>query len=144
MKRQPSHPKGHPAISVRQPFAYAIMHLGKDVENKSSRTRALLKKRVLIHASLTVESDEALKCKLDPDELTIGAIVGSVEIADCIRNSKSKWASRGSWHWVLKNPRVLSKPIRFKGKVGIFYIPDRLLKGVRFQKPRRLRDYYPH
>jgi hypothetical protein len=46
--------------------------------------------RILIQASLQIEREEARKLKLDPDELRTGAIVGSVEIVDCVRNSKSK------------------------------------------------------
>jgi hypothetical protein len=86
----------------------------------------------LIQASLKVERDEALKLKLDPDELPTGAIVGSVEIVDCIQNSKSKWAIRGQWHWILKNPRALARPIPFKGALGFIRVPDRILKGARF------------
>ena len=122
------------AISIRQPWAYAILHLGKDVENRPMRTH--YRGRIFIQASLKVEEHEARELKLDPDELSTGAIVGSVEIVDCIRGSKSKWANRGQWHWVLKNPRVLAKPIPFKGKLGFIRVPDRLLRGARFAKSR--------
>jgi hypothetical protein len=88
----------------------------------------------LIQASLKVEEEEARKLKLDPDELATGAIVGSVEIVDCIRGSKSKWANRGQWHWVLENPRVLAKPIPFKGKLGFMRVPDRLIRKALFLK----------
>jgi hypothetical protein len=91
--------------------------------------------RILIQASLQVEREEARKLKLDPDELRMGAIVGSVEIVDCVRNYKSKWAVRGQWHWILKNPRVLTKPIPPKGKLGFIRVPNPLLKGVRFRTP---------
>ena len=105
--------KKYRALSIRQPWAYAILHLGKNVENRGRRThhRGLL----LIQAAQKVERDEALKLKLDPDKLPRRAIVGSVEVVDCVRNSTSKWAIRGRWHWVLKNPRYLAKPIPFKG-----------------------------
>jgi hypothetical protein len=122
------------AISIRQPWAYAILHLGKDVENRPMRTH--YRGRILIQASLKVEEDEARELKLDPDELSTGAIVGSVEIVDCIRGSKSKWANRGQWYWVLKNPRVLAKPIPFKGALGCIRVPDRILRGARFRTPR--------
>ena len=122
------------AISIRQPWAYAILHLGKDVENRPMRTH--YRGRILIQASLKVEKDEARELKLDPDELSTGAIVGSVEIVDCIRGSKSKWANRGQWHWVLNNPRILAKPIPFKGALGFIRVPDRILRGARFRTPR--------
>jgi hypothetical protein len=79
------------AISVRQ--AYAILHLGKDVENRPMRTH--YRGRIRIQASLKIEDDEARKLKLDPDRLPTGAIVGSVEIFDSVQNFKSKWADRG-------------------------------------------------
>lgn len=121
------------AISVRQPWAHAIFHLGKDVENRPMRTH--FRGRILIQAALRVERDEALRFKLDPGDLPTGVIVGSVEIVDCVRNSKSRWADRGQWHWLLKNPRVLTKPIPLKRKLGFIRVPDRLLKNARFRAP---------
>lgn len=88
--------------------------------------------RILIQAALKVERDDALKLELDPDELPTGAIVGSVEIVDCVRNSKSKWASRGQWHWVLDEPRYLSKPIPFEGALGFIPVPFQLVTGKHF------------
>jgi hypothetical protein len=83
-----SRPSEQRAISIRQPWAHGILHLGKDVENRPMRTD--YRGRILIQASLQIEREEARKLKLDPDELRTGAIVGSVEIVDCVRNSKSK------------------------------------------------------
>jgi hypothetical protein len=77
------------ALSVRQPWAYAIPHLGKNVENTPWSTR--FRGPILIQAALKVERDEARKLKLNPDDLSTGAIVGSIEIFDCVRNSKSRW-----------------------------------------------------
>jgi hypothetical protein len=118
------------AISIRQPWAYAILHLGKDVENRPWRTR--YRRPILIHSSLTVDKDEASKLKLDPDELVTGAIVGSVEIIDCIDNSRSKFAIPGQLHWILKSPRYLKTPVPFKGMLGFIQVPEKLLKGKRF------------
>ena len=91
--------------------------------------------RIIIQASLKVEREEAHRLGLDPDELPTGAIVGSVEIVDCVQNYKSKWADRGSWHWLLRNPRFLKTPIPFKGKLGFMRVPTKLLKGKRFYAP---------
>ena len=103
------------------------------MENR--RRRTLIRERTLIQASLKVEHKEARKLKLDPDELLTGVIVGSVEIVRCVRNSKSRWAIRGQWHWLLKKPRVLMKPIPLKGKLGFIRVPKRLMKGARFRTP---------
>jgi hypothetical protein len=121
------------ALSVRQPWAYAILHLGKDVENRSRRT--YIRERILIQACLKIERDEAEELGLDPDELTNGAIVGSVEIVDCVKNSKSKWAIPGQWHWILEDPLVLAKPIPLKGLLGVIRVHPKVLKDARFRKP---------
>lgn len=129
------------AISIRQPWAYAILHFGKDVENKPLRTH--YRGRILIHSSLTVEDRQARKLGTDPDEMTTGAIIGSVEIIDCIKKSKSIWAVRGQFHWILKNPLVIDKPIPFKGALGWITVPKRLLSSRRFRKPIRRKCRWP-
>jgi hypothetical protein len=59
------------------------------------------------------------KNSLEPMEKQ--AIIGSVEIVDCVENSKSPWAENGNYHWILKNAKMLDKPILFvKGKLGLF------------------------
>jgi hypothetical protein len=57
---------------------------------------------------------------LDPDKLVTGAVIGVVDLVDCIQNSKSGWAEAGKWHLILRNPRRLKKPIPMKGRLGIF------------------------
>ena len=42
-------------LTVRQPWAYAIMHLGKDVENRARNIVGKYRGPLLIHVSLTVE-----------------------------------------------------------------------------------------
>jgi hypothetical protein len=69
---------------------------------------------------MKIERDEAQKLGLDPEKLVRGAILGSVEIADCVKNSNSKWAIRGQWHWILRSPRRFAKPMPCKGKLGFF------------------------
>ena len=119
------------AISIRQPWAYAILHLGKNVENRPMRTH--FRGPILIHTSLKIEKAEALKLKLDLDKLVVGSIIGSVEIIDCVNDSRSRWAIPGQWHWLLRNPHILDQPIPMKGKLGLMNVPDQLLKGARFR-----------
>jgi hypothetical protein len=38
---------------------------------------------------------------------------------DCIRDSKSKWASEGAWHWLLKNARAI-EPVDCMGRLGLW------------------------
>ncbi|MBX3267052.1 MAG: ASCH domain-containing protein [Acidobacteria bacterium] len=123
-------------LSVRQPWAWAIMYAGKDIENRNWPTR--VRGRIAIHASKTMLSTDYFEFQeftaLDfPDldipskqELICGSILGTVEIADCVIDSDSPWFV-GFFGFVLRNPRPLEKPIPFNGKLGFFDIPDDLI-----------------
>jgi transposase InsO family protein len=76
------------ALSIRQPWAHAILHLGKEVENRPMLRN--YRGRILIQANKTITDDEraaARKLGLDSDGLVRGAIVGDVEIVDCVNTS---------------------------------------------------------
>ena len=96
-------------LSVRQPYAWAIIHRGKDVENRTWHSD--FRGMVLIHAGLhwhAVGPGE-LSRRMGmavPAELPLGGIVGMVEIVDCIQAHPSPWFE-GPWGFVLKNPRPL-------------------------------------
>jgi hypothetical protein len=118
------------AISVRQPWAWLIIHGGKDIENRtwSSGVRG----RVLIHAAKSMTHDEYDSAWLSSfghiptplpgfNDLPRGGIVGSVEIVDCVQQSPSRWFV-GDYGFVLRDPRPLSfRPMR--GKLGFFEVP---------------------
>jgi ASCH domain len=112
-----------PALSVRQPWAHSIIHLGKDVENRTWRTH--YRGPLLIHASSRECLDGwcwlgARGIYLPVDvELPMGGVVGQVDLVDVIEDSDSPWAMEDYWHWVLQNPRPL--PFRVcKGRLGLF------------------------
>jgi hypothetical protein len=74
------------ALSVRQPWAWAILHAGKDVENRPERIARMAEKligqRIYIHAGLKLD-ESALDFMPDvdwPDEYDVGGIVGSAEV----------------------------------------------------------------
>jgi hypothetical protein len=92
------------ALSVKQPFADNIIFHGKDIENRTWHTK--FRGTVAIHASMTLHPYAKKKDK----ELVRGAIVGVVDVVDCVDKHKSKWFG-GPVVFVLKNPRPLKKPI---------------------------------
>jgi hypothetical protein len=134
-------------LSIRQPWAHAILRGGKDIENRSWRTPVT--GRVAIHAGsaltkadlveflLTIETLEksggigpadAWLPSRDPavvkGALPRGGIVGTVEITACVRKSASPWFF-GDWGFVLRNPR----PCRFvplAGRLGFWSLPPDL------------------
>ncbi len=123
-------------LTVRQPWAYAIIHLGKDVENR--KWRSDYSEPLLIHAGLHRESNyhEMLLEYLSrpPSEENLqkiphGCIVGVVELKRIVKGSKSKWAAKGKrfWHWELSKPRPI-RPVKCTGRLGLWTPPAAIVK----------------
>lgn len=108
-------------ITLHAEWAEAIFELGKDVENRSWPTK--FRGRILIHAGKSYSAQNLEMLGLSADDLHCGQIIGSVEIVDCVRDSRSSWASSDSWHWILRNPTRLARPIWAKGRLSIYEVP---------------------
>ncbi len=113
-------------LSVQQPFADKIIYQGKDIENRSWRRK--FPSTVAIHASMKLHPNAKLS-KKEKDQIVRGAIVGVVDVIDCVDNHKSKWFS-GPYGYVLKNPRPLSKPIPCKGMLGFWNVPTTIERQI--------------
>lgn len=123
------------AITIKQPWAHLICAGIKDVENRTWKIS--YRGRVLIHASGSLWkkidakfTDEQMRvCFLDIynecmfGEIHFGAIIGSVEIIDCVQNHPSIWAEKDCWNWVLANPVLFLEPIPCKGKLSFWDYP---------------------
>jgi hypothetical protein len=126
------HPVPKLALSVRQPWAWAIIFARKDIENRSwQATNHGLKQRgrVAIHASKGMtrgEYDEASSfmretmdiCCPSARDLIRGAVIGSVEIIDVVTHSESPWFF-GPRGLVLGDPERWT-PRPCKGALGYF------------------------
>lgn len=94
------------AISIRQPWAEAILRGEKTVEYRSQPTKN--RGRVYIYAAPGTSDAEQLN--IAPElaatlsDLPRGVLVGTVEIADCV-------GSDGEYEWLLANPQRLSEPL---------------------------------
>jgi hypothetical protein len=120
------------AISLRPPWPYAIFHLDKDIENRTWPTR--YRGPLLIHASKTW--DEAgydfLSYSMDrfvpsKQHHVFGAIVGQVNLINCVDRSDSRWFF-GDYGFELEDPIEFKKPFTYKGQLGIFDVPDHVLR----------------
>ena len=158
-------------LTVKQPHASLIVEGIKPIENRTWKCpQKYIGKRVLIHAGMAKTSglmarylthEQLLDFRekfgwsgldfLEP----LGAIIGSVEIVDCVINHPSIWAekqhctyhtpckdlskhpncfdgcmhfSKPIYNWVLANPIKFEKPIPCKGKLSFWEYPDELLK----------------
>ncbi|WP_224816528.1 hypothetical protein [Hasllibacter sp. MH4015] len=116
---------------MRQPSAWAIIHGGKEVENRSLgsiRAGRMEPGRIAIHAAIGMKQDEyaylVWRWAKDgvatprPDLLPRRAIIGSVEVVEIITESDSPWFG-GEAGLLLRDP-VPCDPIPAAGALGYF------------------------
>ena len=148
------------AITIRQPWASLIAHGIKDIENRTWKCPAKhIGTRVLIHAAVKTSDfwdcpnygivhnhiREVTKYGTDYSKYNTMAIIGSVEIADCVINHTSIWAEKTKlptigdvledihflgkvqnpdsiiYNWMLTNPILFEEPImNIKGRLGFW------------------------
>jgi len=122
------------ALSIRQPWAWLIVHGFKDIENREWHT--LFRGRLLIHASKTCTKEQYFDAvefarQVVPGivipslaALPRGGIVGEVVVTNCTQVSKSPWFV-GPYGFELTNPK--QHPIwPCAGRLGFFDVkwPD--------------------
>ena len=133
-------------LTVRQPWAWAIIHGGKDVENRVRNIAGSYRGSVAIHAAKVNDLEAwtalgrtdlaAYSRALDVRESLIGgAIIGVVDLVDVhspapdltrdefcqspLGDLCSPWAQIEAWHLVLANPRPIAEPIPYRGALGL-------------------------
>jgi hypothetical protein len=127
------------ALSLRQPWLYAILHLGKDIENRTWRSR--YRGRVILHASRTMD-EAGVKYLRErgfyvPEALPMGAYVGEVTITDCrpLAECDSRWAF-GPWCYLLERPVAYDTPIPGRGRLGFYPVPDEVTRALEIQEEK--------
>jgi len=81
--------------------------------------------------------------------LTSRAIIGYVELVDCVRDSTSPWAEEDQYHWVLADPELLDEPVTdVPGQLKIWtFDPEKHrnfgLKHVAVQAEEEVRESAP-
>lgn len=110
------------ALTVRQPWADLIMAGAKDVENRTWSTEH--RGHLLIHAGLVIDLDAHRKHgrtlkRRSAEDYPTGVLLGVVELLDVRRDSRSRWAQRGAWHWVIAHPQRFA-PIEVRGQQGLW------------------------
>lgn len=122
-------------LSIRQPWAWLICAGLKDIENRTWRTS--FRGRIYVHAGQTMDvnfpgrslTEDWILVNLSPSARRAyhisrrhrGAIIGEVDIVDCICQSDSPWFE-GPYGFVLRNPCLYPSPVPYKGRLGLFEV----------------------
>jgi hypothetical protein len=114
------------ALTVRQPWAGAIAHQTKRVENRTWKLPAKHEgDRIIIHAGAQPDRH----AQVYGEHLDVyGAIVAVATITGCHYDNGNQvccsyWAQPGLYHWELADVVALEQPIPAKGALG-FWTPD--------------------
>lgn len=123
-------------LSIQQPWAAAIVLGCKPVENRTwvSRYRGLL----LIHAGKTFDmegwefiqthfGDASRIIRLQTPTFSRGAIIGCVNMVDCVTECRSPWFG-GPYGFIFTDPKRFKKPVSYKGQLGMFEVPDDVVR----------------
>jgi hypothetical protein len=135
------------ALSIRQPWAWAVAHAGKDVENRNWHMRhrgplalhaAKNMTRARYHAFARFWQEglgEAYAQQYphlvlpSPEKLPRGAVLAMAEAVDCVHESGSRWFA-GPHGLLLRNVRVLPEPIPCRGALGFFDLPEEVAEKI--------------
>jgi len=127
------------AISIRQPWAWLIVHAGKDIENRTWPTR--YRGPVLIHAAKgmtreewedawtfaqgTGASPKAVAAGITSDTIERGGFVGIADLTDCVPSARrvSRWHMPDCFGFKLENVRPIPF-VPYTGALGLFDVPE--------------------
>ncbi|WP_405797712.1 ASCH domain-containing protein [Streptomyces sp. NBC_01506] len=127
------------SLTIKQPWADAITHGTKRVENRSWTTR--YRGPVLIHAGATydpmgrfiITDREALAAWPD----TRRAVIATAELVDIHAASAggccAPWSEPNAYHWALTQVRTLSEPVPATGRLRLWTPTTDLLRAVHNQ-----------
>jgi hypothetical protein len=140
------------ALSIRQPWAWAIMHAGKRIENRDWFTG--WRGDLVIHASAggtqaEISRDLDFVIDICPEaydawpgrqRVPLGALVGVARLDGVIRDpvdlaayvaahggTAGRWYM-GSYGLVLADVRRFVSPIPYKGTTGLFEVPESMVR----------------
>ncbi|MCT7971102.1 ASCH domain-containing protein [Laspinema olomoucense] len=118
------------AITLQQPWAWAICRLGKNIENRSWPT--IHRGELYIHAGRGWDATGAawiaqnFNVEVPPqNKMASGELVAKCQVTECKHWSDTKeenlpWSEKFGFQWFLEDVEVLKNPIPLQGKLGIF------------------------
>ncbi len=131
------------ALSIKQPWAYLIVHGLKDIENRAWSLPKTFKtpQRIYVHAGLKQDYsaydgdptyrrlNDWIRRRISPGSsfdwddtpLKLGAIIGRVTVMGCVRASGSRWFE-GPWGFWLTDAEAWETPYPYKGRQGFFEV----------------------
>ncbi|MCT7962339.1 ASCH domain-containing protein [Laspinema sp. D1] len=118
------------ALTLKQPWAWAVAHLGKNIENRSWPTK--YRGELYIHAGVGWDSEGAkwIAQKFGIEvpshsELPSGVLVAKCNLSDCrhwteTTGEELPWSNESGFQWFLEAIEAIKPHLPLQGKLGIF------------------------
>jgi hypothetical protein len=119
------------AVSIRQPWAWAVLSAGEDVEDRAWRGAPRHRGALVVHAGARREPEAASRWLHDafglpaPASLPLGAFLGAVQVVSGRRVGPGRCASPqaardAGVHIQLADPRPFPEPVPGEGRLGLW------------------------
>ncbi|MFG2970836.1 hypothetical protein ACGFZS_46965 [Streptomyces sp. NPDC048288] len=127
------------ALTVKQPWAAAIAHGPKRIENRSKPIPpAHLGTTILIHAGAAEDTNALPADMVRQWPRHFRAVVAVATLVSCHEAVGplccAPWGFPGQWHWALDDVRPVPHPPRpVRGQLGLWTVDDDVLAAVQQQ-----------
>lgn len=129
-------------FTMWQPWCYAVLHLGKRIENRPWKPwRSILGRWVALHAAARRNDvEEALVAQRlraltgralpPPAALPRGVVVGFVRFTGFVEQSDDPWflgesyMGEKNYGWVIGEVRAVARPVKARGFNGFWPVPE--------------------
>ncbi|MFC8207881.1 ASCH domain-containing protein [[Kitasatospora] papulosa] len=124
------------ALTIRQPWAGAIVHQQKRVENRTWKLPAKhVGARILIHAGAQLDMNAKI---YGPNFGDYGAMIGVATITGYHWSTDGQccapWGFENAYHWTLDNVTALPQPVPAKGALGFWTPTPDVMNAVTAQQ----------
>lgn len=128
------------ALTIKQPWADAIVYGSKRVENRTWGTR--YRGALAIHAGKSIDLAAVPFVRgIDPVAVRfpnkLGAFIGLGTLRDvharrpgCCPGDPYAERGDGVFHWVIRAPITLVEPIDAKGQLGLWQVQDHIAEAI--------------
>jgi len=130
------------AITLWQPWAHAIAHGAKRLENRKRKPPAgLIGSYIAIHAGKTLRLwdvawiNEQFGYEFRETEIPLMAVVATARLDGYVTASSDPWFF-GPFGWQLSEVIALPKPVPCRGALGLWKMPREVAIAVARQEPQ--------
>lgn len=140
------------ALTIKHPWAFAIAHWGKRIENRTWKPpKSLIGKRFAIHGGKVPTSRSELegvrrqfnslveefglpKYRINGDitlrDVMTPGIVCTAILDGWTSHTVDPWFDGSGYGWILSNVTVIAEPIPIKGAQGLWNVPQKYLSQL--------------